>query len=432
VTAGTARLRAAAVVGVLLAVSMASQFSRNSHAVMAPDIASELGLPIEALGVMSGALFLAAALTMIPFGGLFDAWGARPVLAGKLAIAAVGAWAFGAAHSLEGLVLGRVLLGIGGAALIMGALVIASRWFPPSVFGTIIGLVLAVSHVGNLASTAPLAWLVERVGWRHAFELIAALLAVMAVLLYAVVRDAPPGHAWHGRARPDAWSTMRGAGAVLRLPGFLPVMAMGFASFSAFVAVFGLWAAPYLRDRFGLDASGRSVVMLSMTAGIIAGNLLFGAADRWVASRKRLVYAGAAALFAVLAWMAARAAHASLVETTVAFTLLSIAGCYSATLIAQGRTLYPDALIGRGMTTMNAAVLLGAAVLQIVSAQVARPFGTAQGGLSTQGYSTVFAVLAAWVVAGAVIYRKAPDSRSRPPAEASAGAAAAGRGEAST
>ena len=81
------------------------------------------------------------------------------------------------------------------------------------------------------------------------------------------------------------------------------------------------------------------------------------------------------------------------------------------------------------------ALLLGLAAL-IAPARdaetVKRMLGTAQGGLSTQGYSTVFAVLAAWVVAGAVIYRKAPDSRSRPPAEASAGAAAAGRGEAST
>jgi len=261
-----------------------------------------------------------------------------------------------------------------------------------------------------------LAWLAERVGWRHAFDLIAVLLAVMAVLLFAIVRDAPPRHAWHGRPRPGAWSAMRGVGAVLRLPGFPPVMAMGFASFSAFVSVFGLWAAPYLRDRFGLDASGRSIVLLSMTGGIIVGNLLFGAADRWVGSRKRLVYAGAGALVAALGWMAVRAPQASLAETTIAFTALSVASCYSATLIAQGRAMYPDALIGRGMTTMNAAVLLGAAVLQIVSAQLARPFGTPQGGLMPQGYSVVFGALAAWVVVGAAIYRRAPDSRSRPAA----------------
>jgi predicted MFS family arabinose efflux permease len=424
-TRSAARLRAAAVVGVLLAVSMASQFSRNSHAVLAPDIAVELGLPIQAMGVMSGALFLAAAITMIPFGGLFDAWGARPVLALKLGIASAGALAFGAAQSLEGLVLGRVLLGVGGAALIMGALVVASRWSPPESFGTVVGLTLALSHVGNLASTAPLAWMAEQLGWRRSFDLIALLLAVLAVAVFAVARDAPPGHAYHAQPRPTVWHAMRGVGDVLRLPGFPRVMAMGFVAYAAFVSVLGVWGAPFLRDRFGLDTVQRSQVLLAMTAGIIVGNLLFGLGDRLVHSRKRLVLAGAWCNVAILAALALRADRSSLTEVVVLLTLLGVTGCYSATLISHGRSMYPDRLIGRGMTTMNASVLAGAAVMQILSAQVARPFGTAQGGLTTLGYSVVFSVLAAWVVLGIIVYRGAPDSHARPrPGDRPAGAAA--------
>jgi predicted MFS family arabinose efflux permease len=428
-TVRAARLRAAAVVAVLLAVAMASQFTRNSHAVVAPDIASELGLPIQSLGVMSGALFLAAAITMIPFGSLFDAWGARPVLAGKLAVAAAGALAFGAAHSLDGLVAGRVLLGVGSAALVMGALVIASRWAPPQAFGTVVGLTLALSHVGNLASTAPLAWLVGWVGWRSAFTLIAAALATLSVVVWMLARDAPPGHPYHAQSRPNAWASMRGVVDVLRLPGFLHVAALSFVAFAAFVTVLGVWASPYLRDRFGLDAVGRSHVLLAMTAGIIVGNSIYGLADRRVHSRKRLVTIGAVGNAAVLAALALRAQHASLAEVVVLLTLLGASSCYTATLIAHGRSLYPDALIGRGMSTLNAAVLAGAAFTQIASAQVARPFGTAAGGLEPIGYSVMFAVLSGWVLLGLAVYRGGPDShaRSAPVAAAPAAGEAPGR-----
>jgi predicted MFS family arabinose efflux permease len=412
-TEAPGRARVVAIAAVLLLCCAASQFARNSHAVVAPDIAAELGLPVQALGTIGGVLFLAAALTMIPFGGLFDAVGARPVLAGKLALCAVGALAFGWARSLDGLVVGRVLLGIGSAALIMGALVVASRWYPPHAFGTIVGLTLATSHVGNLAATVPFAAVVGWLGWRHAFDVVALALAACAVAVWWLVRDAPPGHAYHTTPRPRVWASMRGVGAVLKLPGLRPVLAMGLCAYAGFSAVLAVWAGPFLRDRFGLDADARSRVLLAMALGIIAGNLLYAAIERRGLPRKRVAQASALANIAILVWLALRAPWASLPETVVAFTLLAALNCYTTTLIAHGRSLYPDPLIGRGMTTMNCCAVGGAALLQIGSAQVARPFGTAAGGLEPAGYSLVFAVLAAWVSVGLWIYRRAPESRPR-------------------
>lgn len=411
--AAPGRARVVAVMLTLLLCCAASQFARNSHAVVAPDIAAELGLPVQALGLMGGVLFLAAALTMIPFGGLFDALGARPVLAAKLALCAAGALAFGAARSLDGLVAGRALLGVGSAALIMGALVVASRWFPPHAFGTLVGLALAIGHLGNLAATVPFATLVGWVGWRDAFVVVAAVLAACAVAVGCIVRDAPPGHAYHATPRPRVGASMRGVGAVLRLPGLRPVLAMGLCGYAGFSAVLAVWAGPFLRDRFGLDAAARSRVLLAMALGIIVGNLLYAAIERRGLPRKRVVVASALLNIAILAGLALRAPWATLSETVIAFTLLALLNCYTTTLIAHGRSLYPDPLIGRGMTTMNCSVVGGAALLQIGSAQVVRPFGTAAGGLEPIGYSLVFAVLAAWVSVGLWLYRKAPESWPR-------------------
>ena len=72
-----AAITVALLLTVLCAIYVVSQFLRNSVGVIAPDIARELDLAPQALGVLSSAFFLAFAAAQIPLGATIDRYGPK-------------------------------------------------------------------------------------------------------------------------------------------------------------------------------------------------------------------------------------------------------------------------------------------------------------------------------------------------------------------
>ncbi|MDX1656183.1 MAG: MFS transporter, partial [Candidatus Competibacteraceae bacterium] len=96
-----------------------SYLYRTVNAVISPDLVAELGLDASGLGLLTSAFFLSFALFQLPLGILLDRYGPRRVEAGLLLFAALGALLFAISDSLDGLMLGRALIGLGVSACLM-------------------------------------------------------------------------------------------------------------------------------------------------------------------------------------------------------------------------------------------------------------------------------------------------------------------------
>ncbi|MBW2409909.1 MAG: MFS transporter, partial [Deltaproteobacteria bacterium] len=168
-----------------------SQFYRTSNAVIAPQLIRDLALDTETLGFMSASFFYAFACTQIPLSLLLDRIGARIMMTALSLVGILGVLIFSWADSIGLGLAGRILLGIGMACNLMGTLKLVSDWFAPRTFATLSGVVFSIGTLGNIIATTPLVLLVEQVGWRHSFQLIAALNLLLTVMLYFIVRDKP-------------------------------------------------------------------------------------------------------------------------------------------------------------------------------------------------------------------------------------------------
>ena len=99
-----------------------SYLYRTVNAILGPVIAVELGLPDNALGLLTSAYFLAFGAAQIPLGLLLDRYGPRRVEAFLLTVAASGAVVFALAEGLLGLTMGRALIGLGVSACLMASM----------------------------------------------------------------------------------------------------------------------------------------------------------------------------------------------------------------------------------------------------------------------------------------------------------------------
>ncbi len=409
------------VVAVSVLINVISQFYRNAHVVVAPDIMADTGATAQTLGYLSGALFVTAAILQIPAGLLLDRYGPRRTMPFMLLTVVVGSVMFAQAETPAGLILSRIVMGVGVAAIGMGAIVASTRWFTPAYFATVVGIILGLSYLGTIGATAPMAWASHMIGWRNSYIVVAFFTGALVIATLLFVRDAPAGHAFHDRAPESLAMAWKGVRDILAVRELWPLLVLAGTAYAVVSCILGLWGGAYLYDIYGLDPASRGNVMIWFPVGMLIGNFVITPLDRILDTRKRIIMtcaAGTAVIFLLLAWQP----RMPLVAVTIAFALIGLLTAYTTVIIAHGRCFYPDRLMGRGVTVVNTAVLAGAGVMQALTGLVAGIMAPGASNLSVDIYRVIFMLLAIILAFSLFVYRRCPDV---PPSQGAHDAAAA-------
>jgi len=402
---------AASILAVLTFGFTLSHFQRTSLSPIAPDLMVELHLSPDAFGLIASGIFLGVAVGQIPTGILLDRFGTRRVTPLVLLLAVAGSLWFAAADTVWALFASRFLIGLGIASTLMGTLVVAARWFPPDRFATVSAVVFAIAGgFGNGLGTAPMAAAADLVGWRWAFVGSAGVVALAAVLIAIVVRDAPPGHPFWNRHPESVRRSLAGVVEVAKLPGMGRILVMAMMGYPALMTILGGWGGPYLADVHGLGPVARGNVLAAIVVGNVLGFVIVGPLDRWLDTRKGIVLGGSSLCAATLGLLALWP-HPPLAIVVALLVLFGAATSFSVTNIALGRALVPERLMGRGVTMVNFATFVGNALLQLMAGPLIGLF-VASGPAPEIAYRFVFGSLAVMFILAILVFRRVAD---RPP-----------------
>lgn len=399
------------IVTTLATAYVASHFFRASNVTIGLDLMRDLAIGPEALGALTGAFFFGFAGMQIPCGFLFDHFGPRRTVAGMLILAATGGAIFTLAPGWPMLLTGRVLMGAGFGVMLIGTMVVVTRWFPPDRFSTLIAMVMSIGLLGNLAATTPLAWASQAIGWRAVFAVAVLFTALAAVAVALVVRDAPPDHPFLARTPEPPRQMLQGLLEVLRNPRLRPILALNFCNYACTFTVQGLWGGPFLREVHGLTPIEAGNVLLVAVIAYQFGMLCFGPLDRLLDTRKWIAISGTLVIVATLATLALTS-HPPVWVPIGAILIIGFFSASSTMVMTHGRGIIPDRLIGRGIATINSFVMLGVACMQSLSGVIVGAFEPlANGARSETAYRALFGVLTMVLVAALAIYSRSQDVR---------------------
>ncbi|NKX44994.1 MFS transporter [Roseicyclus persicicus] len=384
----------------LIVAYMLSQFYRAFLAVLSPVLQAEIGATTGDLARASGLWFVAFALMQLPVGWALDHLGPRRTCSVLFLLGgAGGAAVFALAQGPGAITAAMVLIGMGCAPVLMSTYYIFARQFPAAIFGTLAGVTVGLSSLGNILSAAPLAALIGAFGWRETVGGFAVLTAAIALVIAALVRDPVKPE---GEAKGSLID-------LLRMPQLWPVMAMMFVCYFPAAGLRGLWISPYLADRFGAELAQIGTATLVMGLAMVAGNFLYGPADRLFGGRKRPILIGNTVVAALcLAFWAAPPAGFGM--AVAMFALIGLFGASYPIVISHGRSFCPPHLTGRGVTLLNLFGMGGAGVMQFVSGPTFA--GLAETRNPADAYGALFGIVGLAILAGLSLYAFARDSRS--------------------
>jgi MFS family permease len=215
---------------------------RAITATLSPVLTLEFELMAADLGLLAGGYFLGFASMQIPLGYLLDKFGPKKIVSLFLLIAFVGTVSFALAQSFSGLLVSRILIGVGVSACLMAPLTGYRIWFAENQQQRANSWMLMIASLGFLSSTLPVQLLLPSLGWRWIFGGIAILILISIFLMLAFIPK------WdHQNEESLENSTKSGSLVdVWKNKFFISVIPMGLFNYGGLMAIQTLWAGPWM------------------------------------------------------------------------------------------------------------------------------------------------------------------------------------------
>ncbi|MFN4099437.1 MAG: MDR family MFS transporter [Pararhodobacter sp.] len=273
-------------VGLILAcvatVLLLASLGQTSVSPAFPTIAAELG-GLDRISWMVTAYLLASTISAPICGKLGDMFGRKVVIQGGIVIFLSGSVVAGLAQSLEMVVVGRAIQGLGGGGLIVVSMAVVADVLPARRRGRVQGAMGGVFGLSTVLGPLIGGFIVEHLNWHWIFFFNLPLGLAVLIVLQVVLRPAPPG------ARPPVdyagaalLATLLTCGVLIANLGgstlawnsgtILLLSALGIAAVAGFVLVEGRVQEPILP----LSLFRNNNFLLLNFWGMISGAAMFG------------------------------------------------------------------------------------------------------------------------------------------------------------
>jgi MFS transporter, ACS family, solute carrier family 17 (sodium-dependent inorganic phosphate cotransporter), other len=268
------------VVLLLFAAVFISYIDRTNISVAAIAMKDDLGWTETDKGMVLSAFFVGYLVLMAATGALANRYGGWRVLG-----VAVIWWSLWTAltpptamMSIAALIVARVALGIGEAAVFPAAMNMISRWVPAERRSRATAMVISAISLGTVFALPMTGWLVREYGWSLPFFLFGAIGLLWYVAWHLLARGDPPGAAPTGSETPMQraipWRRL------LSLPAVWAIVVAHFAS-NWHLYVLLAWLPSYFKTTFGVSlASAGALAAAPWLVNFVAANLAGAWADR--------------------------------------------------------------------------------------------------------------------------------------------------------
>ena len=335
---------------------------RAITATLSPVLTLEFELMAADLGLLAGGYFLGFASMQIPLGYLLDKFGPKKIVSSFLLIAFIGTVSFALAQNFSGLLVSRILIGVGVSACLMAPLTGYRIWFAENQQQRANSWMLMIASLGFLSSTLPIQLLLPAFGWRWIFGGIAALILISIFLMLAFIPK------WdHQKNESLDNQTSKGSLAdVWKNKFFISVIPMGLFNYGGLMAIQTLWAGPWMVRVAGYtpieSATGLFWINITMLISFFLWGYFLPRITNLGFSALKILKLGLPVSFLIMLIIIILGSKAGAFYITL-FILSSI--FLSVTQPAVGLS-FASHLAGKALTSFNLLIFLGTFIMQWV------------------------------------------------------------------
>ena len=330
---------------------------RAITATLSPLFTSEFNLNAGDLGLLAGGYFIGFASMQIPLGYLLDKYGPKKVLSILLLIAIIGTAASAFAQNFAGLLISRILIGVGVSSCLMGSLIGYRMWYADEYLQRSNAWMLMVLSIGFVFSTWPVQVLLPIIGWRWIFGIIAILILVVIILTLLFIpewKTEKNNQEKNSRSLSDVW----------RNKFFQSTIPLGLFNYGGIVAIQTLWAGPWMVRVAGYtpleSATGLFWINTTMLIAFFVFGYILPKITKLGFDSIKLMKFGMPISYVSLLTIIILGENAGAIYFTI-YILTSIVLSLAQPAVALS---FPTSLAGKSLTSFNLLIFVGTFIMQ--------------------------------------------------------------------
>jgi len=331
---------------------------RAITATLSPLLTNEFNLLAGDLGLLAGGYFLGFASMQIPLGYLLDRHGPKKIVSSFLLIAIIGSAAFALAQSFAGLLLSRILIGVGVSACLMGPLTGYRIWFADEYQQRGNSWMLMIASSGFVFSTLPVQILLPIFGWRWIFGGITILIFIVIILTLLFI---PP---WKKETDNNDKKNSGLLSDVWKNKFFRSTIPLGLFNYGGIMAVQTLWAGPWMIRVAGYDplesATGLFWINATMLIAFFVWGYILPKINKLGLDTMKLLKFGLPISYVSLLVIIISGENAGALHFVI-YILTSIVLSLTQPAVAMR---FPTSLAGKSLTSFNLLIFLGTFIMQ--------------------------------------------------------------------
>ena len=335
-----------------------SALLRAITATLSPLLTSEFNLTAGDLGLLAGGYFLGFASMQIPLGYLLDKHGPKKIVSSFLLIAIIGTTAFSLAESFAGLLISRILIGVGVSACLMGPLTGYRIWFADEYQQRANAWMLMILSMGFVFSTLPVQILLPIIGWRWIFSGIAILILIIILLTLLFI---PP---WKNKINNDQKKNNGSLSDVWKNKFFISTIPLGLFNYGGMIAIQTLWAGPWMVRISGYTPLESATGLFWINGTMLVSFFIFGyilpKITKLGFKTMKLMKIGLPISYLSLLVIIIAGENAGTIHFTI-YILTSIVLTLTQPAVALS---FPTNLAGKSLTSFNLLIFVGTFIMQ--------------------------------------------------------------------
>ena len=280
-------------IALLTSIAALNYCDRMAVAAVFPLLRDDLGVTDVGLGAIGSAFLWTYAL-----GSPFVGWLADRRSRTKMVLASLLAWslitvATGLTHSVNQLLVMRLLLGLAECAYIPAAVGLLADHHGPQHRGRAISFHTAGLGLGAVIGTTAAGYLGEHYGWRSTFLILGGAGVLLACIAAMVLRGKDVPSVRDGAGAGSAAGTRGSVGALLRVPSYWVLLTQSMVV-SLGIWLFLNWLPLYFRDTYSLSLAGAGFFGAALLEfpgllGVVVGGQISDAVARRDRAKRLLV-----------------------------------------------------------------------------------------------------------------------------------------------
>ncbi|TXI36956.1 MAG: MFS transporter [Nitrosomonas sp.] len=315
--------------------------------IMLGDIMQQFDIGAATFGQFSGVYYIGYSLMHLPIGLMLDRFGPRKVMTSCIVLTVVGLLPLIFSDHWIYPIVGRLLIGMGSSAAILGVFKIIRMTFSEARFTRMLSLSVTIGLIGAIYGGGPLDFMRVELGYHVVVEIFAVVGVILAVVTYWAIPE------MEGKIEGGVWDNIKEVltnGRVLCSCAFAGLMVGPLEGFA------DVWGSAFLKQVYGFDSglSGTlpSMIFIGMCFGSPVLNLVAEKIGNYLVT---IIAAGVVMTISfcmMLAWQLPSTA------LSVLFVLVGVCAAYQILAIYKASTYAREQVAGLTTAVANMIIMI--------------------------------------------------------------------------